>query len=177
SATLVIAASAPQPVATVSLGATSTSMFVGQSQALSVTLKDAQGNTLGGRTIAWSSSALGVLTVSPAGQVQAVGAGSATITATSEGKSGTLTITVTAAPVTPVASVSVSAAVTTLTIGQTTQATGTPKDAHGAALSGRTASWSSSAPNVASVSGSGMITAVASGQAMISASIDGVVGS
>ena len=168
---------APQPVATVTLSATSTSMYVGQSQTISVTLKDAQGNTLTGRTIAWSSSNGTALTVSPSGTLQAVGVGSATVTATSEGKSASVTITVAAAPVAPVASVSVTASSTSLTVGQTTQAVATPRDGHGTALTGKTATWTSSAPNVASVSGTGVVTAVAGGQAMINATIDGVVGS
>jgi len=177
SATLVIGTAPPPPVASVTVSAISASMYVGQSQALTVTLKDAQGNTLGGRTIAWSSSSLGVLTVSPSGQVQAVGVGTATVTAASEGKSGSLGITVTTAPVAPVSSVTVTASTTSLTVGQTTQATATPRDGHGIALTGRAVTWSSSAPNVASVSSSGVITAAASGQAMINATSEGVTGS
>ena len=175
SATLVITGST-QPVATVSLSAPSTSMVAGQSQAVSVTLKDASGNTLTGRTIAWSSSATSVATVSPSGQVTAVGAGSAVITASSEGKSGTLTLKVAAAPVDPPASVAVTAPVTTLAIGQTTQAAAVPKDSKGTPLTGRTVSWSSSSPGIATVSATGLITAVSAGTVAIKATIDGVVG-
>jgi hypothetical protein len=53
---------------------------------------------LTGRTITWSSSVLGVATVSGTGLVTAVAAGPATITATSEGQSGTSAVTVTAPP-------------------------------------------------------------------------------
>jgi uncharacterized protein YjdB len=175
SATLIIIGST-QPVATVSLSAPSTSMIAGQTQALSVTLKDASGNTLTGRTIAWSSSSTSVATVSPSGQVTAVGAGSAVITATSEGKSGTLTLKVAAAPVDPPASVAVTAPVTTLAIGQTTQATAVPKDSKGTPLTGRTVAWSSSSPGIATVSATGLITAVSAGTVAIKATIDGVVG-
>ena len=176
SATLVVGTTAPAAVATVSLSAASTSMFVGQSQSIAVTLKDAQGNTLSGRTIAWSSSNLGVMTVSPSGTVQAIGSGTATITATSEGKSGSITITVTSAPVIPVSSVSVTAPTTVLVVGQTTQATATPKDGHALPLTGRVVTWSSSAPGIASVSSTGVITAVAPGTAMINATSEGVTG-
>jgi uncharacterized protein YjdB len=176
SATLVVNTAAPTAVATVSLSATSTSMFVGQSQTIGVTLKDAQGNTLSGRTIAWSSSALGVLTVSPSGTVQAVGIGNATVTATSEGKSGTITISVTAVPVVPVASVSVSGS-SSVTVGQTTQLSATPRDGHNVALAGRTVTWSSAAPNVASVSSTGVVTGLVAGQVAIKATVEGVIGS
>jgi len=177
SATVVIAGGTAQPVATVTLSAISTSMFVGQSQAITVTLRDAQGNALTGRTIGWSSSNLAAVTVSPSGQVQAVGAGSATITATSEGKSGAIALTVTAAPVVPVSTVSVTGTATTLTVGQTTQLSATPRDGHGVALTGRTVTWSSSSPATASVSSTGVVTALAAGTVMINATIDGVVGS
>src|ERR1051326_6726103 len=47
-----------------------------------------------GRVVTWSSSLTAVATVSPNGLVTGVAAGSATITAVSEGKSGAATITV-----------------------------------------------------------------------------------
>jgi uncharacterized protein YjdB len=177
SATLVIGSTAPAPVATVTLSVTSTSMFVGQTQTIGVTLKDAQGNTLSGRTIAWSSSSLSVLTVSPSGTVTAVGSGTSTVTATSEGKSGSVTITTSPASVFPVTNVTVAAPTTSLAVGQTTQATFTAKDHNGTLVTGKTATWSSSAPSVASVSSAGIITGVAGGQAVINATVDGIVGS
>jgi len=173
--TVVIAPAAPQPVATITLSAPSTSMAAGQSQAITATLRDAQGNTLTGRTIGWSSSNLGAVTVTPTGQVQAVGAGSATITAASEGKTGTIVLTV-SAPVASVASVSVTGT-SSLTVGQTAQLTATPKDDHGTPLTGKTVTWTSSANSIATVSSTGLVTAVAAGTAVINASVDGVVGS
>jgi uncharacterized protein YjdB len=151
-ATIVIQPGTPAPVATVTLSATSTTMSAGQSQPVTVVLKDAQGNTLSGRTISWRSSNLAVVTVAPDGKVTAIGAGTATITATSETKSGSLAFTVTA-PTAPVASVTLSATGTSLAIGQTMQVSAVLKDGHGVVLTGRPITWSSSAPNVASVSG------------------------
>ncbi len=75
------------------------------------------------------------------GLVSGVAAGSATITATSEGKSGTSLVTVT--PV-PVATVSVSPAAPSVAAGQTVQLTATPRDANGNALDGRVVTWGSS---------------------------------
>src|SRR5207247_123825 len=85
----------PAPVATVAVTPTTASLTVGQTTQLSATLKDANGNTLTGRTVAWTSSNTSMATVSSSGLVTGVTAGSATITATSEGKSGTAAITVT----------------------------------------------------------------------------------
>jgi hypothetical protein len=62
--------------------------------------KDSAGNVLSGRVVTWATSAAGVTTVSSGGLVTAVAVGTATITATSEGKSGTAAITVTVSTVT-----------------------------------------------------------------------------
>jgi uncharacterized protein YjdB len=86
------------PVATVSVSPASTSVAVGGSVQLAVTLRDASGNVLSGRVVTWSSNATGVATVNVNGLVTALLVGSATITATSEGQSGTSAITVSAAP-------------------------------------------------------------------------------
>src|SRR5207302_5268446 len=58
--------------------------------------RDANGDTLSGRAVTWSSNNTSVATVTSSGLVSGVTPGSATITATSEGKTGTAGITVTA---------------------------------------------------------------------------------
>lgn len=68
---------------------------------LSAVTLDASSIVLTGRVIGWNSSNSAVATVLPSGLVTAVGAGSALITATSEGQSGSATVTVTAAPPPP----------------------------------------------------------------------------
>src|SRR5207248_9352940 len=106
--------------------------------------------------------------VSSSGLVSGVVAGSATITATAEGKSGTSAITVTAVTV-PVATVTVSPASAPVPAGQTVQLSATPKDASGNALTGRTITWGSSNNTVATVSSSGLVSGVATGSATITA--------
>src|SRR5438034_4478900 len=86
------------PVASVAVTPASATIQVGQTQQLAATLKDASGNTLSGRAVSWSSSSPSVATVSGSGLVTGLAAGSAVITATSEGKSGTATLTVAAPP-------------------------------------------------------------------------------
>src|SRR5207249_6605277 len=78
--------------------------------------KDANGNSISGRTITWASGSTAVATVSASGFVTGVAAGSVTITATSEGQSGTATITVSTVPV---ASVTVSPSTASVPVGQT----------------------------------------------------------
>jgi hypothetical protein len=85
------------PVASVTVAPNPASVQAGATVQLTATPKDANGNPLSGRAISWSTSATAVATVSASGLVSGVAAGSATITATSEGKSGTSAVTVTSA--------------------------------------------------------------------------------
>jgi uncharacterized protein YjdB len=96
SSTVTVTAAAPPPVASVTVSPSSATISTGQSITLQATLRDAANNILTGRTVTWASSNIAVATVSSSGVVQGVTAGSATITATSEGKSGSASITVTA---------------------------------------------------------------------------------
>src|SRR5207237_905339 len=83
------------PVASVSVTPASATISAGQSAQLTATPQDANGNPLSGRTVTWSSSNPSVAVADVNGKVTGVAAGSATITATSEGQSGTATVTVT----------------------------------------------------------------------------------
>lgn len=81
------------PVASVVLSTVST-LVPGQPATLTAETRSAGGATLTGRTVTWSSSANSVATVDANGAITAVGVGTATITATSEGKSADATVTV-----------------------------------------------------------------------------------
>ncbi len=165
------------PVATVTVSPATASVAVGATVQLTATTKDANGNVLTGRTITWSSSATGMATANSSGLVSGVAAGSATITATSEGKSGTATITVTAATPPPVATVTVSPASASVAVGSTVQLTATTKDANGNVLTGRVITWSSNATAIASVNGTGLVSGIAAGSATITATSEGKSGS
>jgi hypothetical protein len=84
------------PVASVEVSPDSASVAVGETVQLTATPRDAEGQPLSGRTVTWATSAPPVATVSSTGLVTGVGAGTATITATSEGIHGTSSVTVTA---------------------------------------------------------------------------------
>jgi uncharacterized protein YjdB len=161
------------PVASVAVSPASATVTVGQTVQLVATPKDANGNPLTGRTMTWATSNATVATLSGSGLVTGAVAGTATITASSEGQNGTAAITVT---VPPVASVSVSPTSATVLVGQTVQLTATPKDVNGYALIGRVVTWASSAPGVATVSASGLVTAVAAGTATLTATSEGKSG-
>ncbi|MEP7383473.1 MAG: Ig-like domain-containing protein [Gemmatimonadota bacterium] len=158
-------------VASVSVTPTTASLAVGGSVQLTATAKDAAGNVLTGRPTTWSTGALSVATVNGSGLVSAVSAGSAVISVSIGGVTASATMTVTAVPV---ASVSVTPGSASIAAGGTLQLTATAKDAAGNVLIGRTTSWSSGAPAVASINGSGLVSAVSAGSSVISVTIDGV---
>jgi len=161
------------PVASVTVSPTAAGVTVGATTPLTATPKDANGTALSGRVVSWATSNAAAATVSASGLVTGVAAGSATITATSEGQSGTAALTVTNVPV---ASVTVSPATASVTVGATTQLTATPKDANGTALSGRAVTWATSNAAAATVSASGLVTGVAAGSATITATSEGKSG-
>ena len=82
------------PVATVTVAPAAASIAIGGTQQFTTTLKDATGSTLTNRTVTWTSSSAIVTVNSVAGMATGVAAGTATLTATSEGKSGAGTLTV-----------------------------------------------------------------------------------
>jgi len=86
----------PPPVASVSVSPSAPSVPAGQTIQLAATLRDAGGNVLTGRVVTWASGNTAAATVSGSGLVSTVAAGSAAITATSEGRTGTSAVTVTA---------------------------------------------------------------------------------
>ena len=149
----------------------SATLIVGATQTLGTQVTDAFGNLLVGRPVSFSSDAPAVASVNAAGVVTALSAGTARITATSEGKSGSATIVV--IPV-PVASVQVTPSSASLLPGATQALTAVARSAGGAVLSGRAVTWTSGAPGVASVSPSGVVSAIAPGVAIVIAIIDGV---
>jgi uncharacterized protein YjdB len=168
----------PKPVGAVTIAPTQFSVEVGQTRQLTVQVTDDQGNVLSGRPVSFSTNGPLIAAVSATGLVTAVAPGSATITATSEGKTGTAEVTVTAVPV---ATVVVTPAQSTLAVGQTVALTATARDAAGNVLPGRAVSWTSGAPSVATVSPTGAtatVTAVGAGAGvLIIATIDGRTGS
>jgi uncharacterized protein YjdB len=163
-----------KPVGAVILSPAQVSVEAGQTRQLTVQVTDDQGNTLSGRPVTYASDNAGVATVSSTGLVTGVAVGTAKITATSEGKSGTADVTVT--PV-AVASVQISPPTSDLIVGQSTTLAAVAMDAKGNPLAGRSASWTSGAPSVATVSQTGVVTAVGAGSAVIFATIEGKTGS
>ena len=166
---------APEPVASVDVAPASASIAIGQTVQLTGTPRDAHGTALAGRTVTWTSSNSSVASVNFMGLVSGATAGTATITATSEGQTGTSAITVTASTA-PVASVTVTPASTSVSVGGVAQLTAIPKDASGNPLVGRVVTWQSSSAGVATVNSTGLVTGVAQGSATVTATSEGQSG-
>jgi uncharacterized protein YjdB len=159
----------PDPVTEVSVAAPADSVGEGYTLALSATAR-ASGTVVTGRAVAWSSSSPDVAAVAPDGTVTGVAAGSATITAKSEGVSGTFALRVVKLPV---ASASFGRDTAVVPAGESRTFAVQLKDANGRTLSGRTVSWATTNGGVALVNGSGAVTGVAPGSADVTATSEG----
>ena len=115
------------------------------------------------RAVAWSSSDRSVATVDKAGTVHGLRPGTATVTATAEGKSGTCAVTVKAKAV-GVTEVTLDKTELTLTEGETETLTATVRPDN---ADNRKVTWSSDKTEVATVDGAGRVTAVKAGEATV----------
>ena len=165
----------PKPVSTISITPATASVVIGRTTQLTATAKDAAGNVLSGRATTWTTSAPTIATVDANGLVTGVAAGTANITATSEGKSAQAAVTVSAVPV---ASVTVAPNAPAVKVGATLALSATVKDEQGNELAGRAVAWSSSAPTVATIdAATGVVTGVSTGTATMTATSEGKTGS
>jgi uncharacterized repeat protein (TIGR01451 family) len=85
-------------VATVVISPSTVTLIPEESVQLSARVTDTEGNLLTGRAVQWSTSNSTIATVTTTGMVEAVGAGTATIQASVEGRSGSASITVVEGP-------------------------------------------------------------------------------
>jgi hypothetical protein len=152
---------------------------------LAVTVGDQFGNPVAGATVTWNVLSGGG-TITPASSVSGADgvararwtlgaqlnaqtasasvASVATVTFSATGQSGAVD-TITLAPAT-----------TTVALGGTRQFTATLKDAFGNTITGRTISWSTSNPAVATVDNNGLARGVGAGTVQIIASLEGKSG-
>ena len=163
------------PVATVEVTPPIASLEIGDSVRLQAIPRATDGSVLSNRVATWTSSDNGVASILPDGYVHALSVGSATITATIEGVRGQATVNVRAALVT-VASVAVQPGSGSVAVGDTLRFLAVPRDANGQTVPGRTPTWTSGSPGIASVDNTGLARGVTTGTAAIVATVDGVSG-
>ena len=153
----------PKPVAveSVSLSSQSMDLKVGESATLTATIKPSNAQA----TVSWSTSNASVATVS-SGKVTAVAEGTATISASAEGKSANCQVTVKAsAPaVVEVTSVTLDHHELTLKEGESKQLKVSVKPDN---ATDKTVSWSTSNPAIVTVDKDGNVKAVAEGTATV----------
>jgi len=163
-----------QTAATLALSSSAlTFASFGETRSLTGEVRDANGNTIAGAAITWTSSATSVAEVSASGLVTARGNGAAQITA----RSGTLTSTASVQVTQVPASVVIApASVTFDALGDTRELTAQVRDANANPISGQTVSWATSASTVAEVSGTGVVTARGNGTAQVTARVGTTTG-
>ncbi len=144
-------------------GCSSTNLTVGSTRILSATVLPSNATN---KNVTWSSSNASVASVSSTGVVTAVGAGTATITATTVSGSKTSTCAVTSVSATVIpTSVSISGCPgSNMAIGNTANLNETVSPSN---ATNKNVTWSSSNTSVATVSNTGLVTAVAAGSATI----------
>jgi uncharacterized protein YjdB len=162
-------------VASVSVSPTTADVTVGAAPVrLTAQARDVSGAPIAGVTPTWASADPAIAAVSATGDVTGVSPGVVTVTATVAGRSASATITV----LPDIATIAVTPPAAEITVGGTSlQLAAEPRSSTGDPVTGRTVTWSSSTPAVATVSANGLVTAVAPGSATISASIGDVTGS
>ena len=157
-------------VESVSLDITNKTLEIGGTVTLKATISPENATN---KNVTWSTSNDKVATVEN-GVVTAIGAGTATITVTTEGGGKTAQCTITVNPAPQVA--------TTITLNKTTLAlteggeavtlTATVKDQDGKTMTGQTLEWISGDTEVVTVSG-GVVTIVGAGQTTITVKVSG----
>jgi uncharacterized protein YjdB len=157
------------PVASVLIVPSGGTVQVGDTLFLTATPLDANGAALTGRVTSWSSDNPTVATVGSAGQVAAVAQGTASITATIEGKTGTVAVTVTATTFT----ITVTPPTLSLRILESGQLTAVVRTQSGKVQPNAPVTWSSSNPFVATVGATGTVLALMPGTTVITATSKG----
>jgi Bacterial surface proteins containing Ig-like domains len=158
------------------LSPSTATVMVGRTASFEVQGQDGSGTPMavGAETVSWATGDPTIAGVGGGGTVTGMKPGATTLTASVGTIQGTASLTV--IPV-PVASVTVAAPATALVAGTSVTLTATTRDASGAVLTGRTVTWSSATPAVATVvAATGVVTAVAPGSAVITATSEGQTG-
>ena len=155
------------PVTSVTVTPAVSPVAVGANVQLTATVRSGT-TVLTDRVVGWSSSNDAVAVVSSTGRVTALKAGSATITATSEGVSGTAFVGV------GVATIIIAPNPASVVVGQTRQLSATARDAAGNTIPGIPFTWASVTPATATVDATGLVTGRAVGNVSITASFGGV---
>lgn len=148
----------PQPVTSIKLNTTSISWEVGRSGSFTATVSPSNATN---KNVTWKSSNTAVATVSSAGLLKAVGAGTATITCTAADGSGVTAKCAVTVKATSISSILLTSTASSIYVGNHAyiQATTTPAN--------KKVTYSSGNTSVATVTQGGVVTGVSAGKAII----------
>jgi Tol biopolymer transport system component len=169
------------PVAAVAIAPTILELSVGDTIELVATVLDREQRPLAGRRVVWRSSDAEIAAVDSSGRVVARNEGQVSIFAASEGREAARQFVVSTPavpppeppPSNPPSYIELNPTATTLSVGGTRQLIALVKDIDGQTLP-HVVTFSSTEPEVASISADGLVTAVAHGSTLIVASSAGL---
>jgi len=165
-----------QPVLSIVATPDSFDLPLTTSRTVTVQLVGPGGTALTNQLVEWSSANPGIAVVSTSGVVTVVSMGTTTLTVRAGQKSADVKVRVVAEPVQSVRILPLQT-VHVIRVGQTRQLSAECLSATQQVLPGRTITWNSGSPVVATVSSGGLVSALSVGQANITATCDGTVNS
>lgn len=173
SATAVVQVTVANPVVPQSITVTPATLglFVGAAGTVTASVTGNNGQPMPQAPITWTSDRATVATVSGSGATATI-TGVATGVTSIRATAGTVSATVAVTVQLPVARVAITLNGSLLK-GDSAVATAVPQDASNNPIVGRTVTWSSTGPTVASVSPGGVVLGVGRGAAWIRATVDG----
>jgi trimeric autotransporter adhesin len=143
-------------IVTIPNNQTLTNLIPGNTRQMLAAPTNSSGNFID-RPVTWASSNPAAATITDAGLVTAVAGGSTWIRATAGGKTDSVAVGVRY----PVGAIALTPATVVLRREGLQQMTASLTDTQGAVVTGRTVTWSSSVPTVATISATGLISATA----------------
>lgn len=153
------------PITSISISNTSLSLSEGDGRQLSATVYPA--NTTMNRSISWTTSNKGIVTIDGSGGVHAIASGNAIITArSSNGKTVSCIVKVQRREI-PIASISINKKTANLTKGKSISLSASLLPSN--TTMSKTVRWSTSNGKIATVAGDGKVTAKSAGKAVITA--------
>ena len=163
-----------QPILSIVATPDSFDLPLNTSRNIAVQLVGPGGVAITNRVITWSSSSPTVAVVSSGGVVTAVAMGTTTISISAGTKQKTVRVRVVGEPVTSVR-ITPAQSVHIVRLGQSKQLTAECLNSSQQVLTGRSISWTSGNPVVATVSQNGLVSGAALGLAQITATCDNAV--
>jgi serine/threonine-protein kinase len=159
----------PAAVAALKIAPANMSPVVGDRLQLSATATDKSGRRLD-RTVSWSTSAPEVGSISSTGELTLHTAGTLDVFAACDSQRDELRLNVRRRPV---ARLEIVNAIGSITAGERLELTALPRDETGAALDGRTTTWTSNDRFIATVSDDGVVSAHQAGTVTLTARCEG----